>query len=507
MPQTPIEATRVARLTHAQYDATVQALLGITETPARLFAPDALDGFQFDSSIGFRVDARLGPQYRSAAEGLAERAVAEDEIFSRIVECSPTDAGCSDEFIESFGQKAFRRPLTSDEAQRFAALFSQGGELVQSGDDFRDGVRLVVEAALQSPQFLYRTEVSNEVGSDGRIALDDWEIASRLSYFLYNSMPDSETFSAASNGALHSPDEIRNAVARMLEDPRATRQLVSFHEQAWHFRRYSTITPDPDTYPEVPDDIVARVRAASSRFVQEVIDTGGGLVELLTAPYAFADAGLAPLYGSDITGNLQRIDFDPSERKGLLMQIGFLASNAYAIETDPIHRGLFVVRDLLCREIGDPPPGASMSELPSTPTPPETTREEVTLLTGQLACVGCHMEINDPGFSFEGFDAVGQIRTTQNGVPVDTTGSMTIDGVDISFSGPFEVVDQIAASEEARRCYAAKWLTFAYGRELRDAETAIIEALSQAPLSVGEIAQELASSAVFASREPNEVGP
>jgi hypothetical protein len=390
---------------------------------------------------------------------------------------------------------------------RFGTLFARGGEFVQSGDDFRDGVRLVVEAALQSPQFLYRTELSNGVGSDGRIALDDWEIASRLSYFLYNSMPDSEAFSAAESAALNDPDAIRSTVARMVGDSRAIRNLVSFHEQAWQFRRYSTIIPDPATYPQAPDDIVARVRAASSRFVQEVIETDGGLVELLTAPYAFADAGLAPLYGANITGDLQRVDFDPSERKGLLMQVGFLASNAYAIETDPIHRGLFVVRDLLCREIGDPPPGASMTELPTTSTPPETTREEVTLLTGQLPCSGCHMEINDPGFAFEGFDAVGQTRTTQNGVPVDTSGMMTIDGVDLSFSGPFEVVDQVATSEEARRCYAAKWLAFAYGRELGAPELASIETLSQAPLSVGELAQELASSAAFASREPNEVGP
>src|SRR5690606_18852826 len=129
------------------------------------------------------------------------------------------------------------------------------------------------------------------------IALNDWEIASRLSYFLHGSMPTEALFARAAAGELSSTEQVENVLGELLSDERAMKQLVSFHAQAWDFARFSRITPDRDTYPDAPDDIVASVRAASDRFVQDVIDAGGGLRELLTAPYAYADDGLAPLYG------------------------------------------------------------------------------------------------------------------------------------------------------------------------------------------------------------------
>jgi hypothetical protein len=503
----PTQATRVARLTHAQYEATVQDLLGITNTPATTFAPDALNGFRFDTSIDFRVDARLGPQYRAAAEELAELAVTDAAVFDRVVPCAATDAGCSAEFVQAFGQRAFRRPLNAEELARFGALFGRGAELVASGDAFRDGVRLVVEAMLQSPQFLYRAELGDAVGADGLIALDAWEVASRLSYFIYDSMPDDELFAQAGRGELGSVDQVAAAIRRMLEAPRATAKLVSFHEQAWQFDRFSRITPDTQTYPDAPENVVALVRDASLRFVAEVIEGGGGFSEFLSAPYAFADSGLAPLYGASVGGGMTRIDLDPAERKGFLMQVGFLASNAYAIKTDPIHRGLFVVRELLCRTVPDPPPGASMTPLPQTSEPIETTREEVSLLTGQDACVNCHALINPPGFAFEGFDAVGQFRASENGVPVDTSGSMEIDGAMVQFDGAVELVDALTASADARRCYAARWLEFAYGRRLGTTDAAAAADLGAVPRSVADIVAAVGTTPAFLNRVPNEVGP
>lgn len=499
--------TRVARLTHTQYDKTVKDLFGIEETPASAFAPDALNGFDFDTSLDYTVDARLGPQYRAAAEELSELAVSDNSVFNRVVPCDAGAAGCSEQFIEDFGQRAFRRPLTAAEQARFAGLFERGPELVGSGNAFSDGVRLVVEAMLQSPQFLYRTELVNIVGADGLIAPNPWEMATRLSYFLLDSMPDSQLFAEAQEGGLQTPEQIESATLRLLSEPGATEKLVSFHEQAWQFDRFSRITPDAATYPEAPSDIIERVRAASTRFVQDVIETGGGLEQLLTAPYAFADADLAPLYGQSQAGSgLSRIDFAPGERKGFLMQVGFLASNAYAIKTDPIHRGLFVLRELLCRNIPDPPPGASTTEPPAGPTP-ETTREEVSLLTGQPACTGCHTEINAPGFAFEGFDAVGQARSAENGVPVDTTGSMSLDGASIQFNNAIDLVDSLALSAEARSCYAGKWLEFALGRSLNEQDEGARASLAQQDRSVAELVEAIAQTPAFTRRAPNEVAP
>jgi hypothetical protein len=498
--------TRVARLTHVQYQNTVEEHFGITDSVTDAFAPDAANGFAFSTSVDYRVDGRLGGQYRVAAEELAARVAAEQAIYSRVVPCTTTDAACQASFISSFGERAFRRPLVADEVTRFTALFAQGATLVGSGDAFRDGVRLVVEAMLQSPQFLYRSELSNTV-ADGLIALDDWEIASRLSYLAWDSMPDAALFTAARGGMLGTSEQVAAAATRVFADPRALAKVVNFHEQAWRFSEYARISPDRMEYPNAPTNLVDLVYPAATRFVEEVVRGGGGITELLTAPYAYADSATAPLYGASVSGGLSRIDFDPSVRKGFLMQIGHLASHAYAVKTDPIHRGLFIVRDILCRTIPDPPPGASMTPLPATSEPIETTREEIELLTGQDMCIGCHTQINPPGFAFENFNAVGGIRQMEGGVAVDTTGQMELDAATLTFRNAVELVDGVAASGEAQRCYVAKWLEFAYGRQFASTDQTVRDELAAAGLGATAIATRITTTPAFLSRAPNEVGP
>jgi hypothetical protein len=498
--------TRVARLTHAQYQNTVEELFGITDSVIDAFAPDAANGFGFSTSVDYRVDGRLGGQYRTTAETLAGRVVAEAAIYARVVPCTTTDAACQSSFISSFGERAFRRPLVAGEVTRFTALFGQGATLVGSGDAFRDGVRLVVEAMLQSPQFLYRSELSSTV-ADGLIALDDWEIASRLSYLAWDSMPDAALFTQARDGMLGTPEQVATAAARLFADPRALAKVVNFHEQAWRFSEYARISPDEMEYPNAPDGLADLVYPATTRFVEEVVRGGGGVTELLNAPYAYADSALAPLYGASVSGGLSRVNFDPSQRKGILMQIGHLASHAYSVKTDPIHRGLFVVRDILCRTIPDPPPGASMTPLPETSEPIETTREEIELLTGQDMCIGCHTQINPPGFAFENFDAVGGIRQMEGGVNVDTTGQMELDGNVVSFGNAVQLVDAVAASSEAQACYVAKWLEFSYGRRFASTDQAVRDALAAERLGATAIAARVTTTPAFVSRLPNEVGP
>jgi hypothetical protein len=501
-----LPVTRSARLTHAQYQAAMLELFGIEDSPSASFAPDATNGFEFDNRLDLSVDARLGPQYRTAAETVAARVAGDEALIARIVPCDTAAAGCSDEFIASFGRRAFRRPLSTDETERLSALFAQGPALVASGDAFRDGTRLVVEAVLQSPKFLYRNELGEETNSEGLIALNDWEIASRLAFFLWNSIPDAALLDAAERGELRTEDDVRAAVARLLADPKALATNVRFHAQAWQFGRFSRIAPDSDTYPDAPADMVTRVDAASRRFIEEVVSGDGGFSEFLTAPYAFADSELASLYGRTVSGGLERIEFEAGERKGFLMQVGFLSSHAYAIKTDPIHRGLFVLRDLLCREISDPPAGASETPLPETDEPIETTREEISLLTGQDTCIGCHIDINAPGFAFEGFDAVGAVRTMENDVEVDTTGELTIDGVVVPFADAGELVDALAQSGEARACYAGKWLSFAYGRRLVGDDEPSRAAIAAALAGSESLATAITTTRAFLFRAPNEVG-
>jgi hypothetical protein len=498
--------TRVARLTHAQYKNTVSELFGITDDPTAGFAPDALNGFDFATSVELRVDGRLGPQYRTAAEALAERTATDAAVFARVVACDPVAPTCADEFIASFGLRAYRRPLTSSERARFRGLFDQGATLVGSGDAFRDGVRMVVEGALQAPQFLYRSETSASVGSDGLITLDGYELASRLSYTLWDSMPDPVLFELANAGSLTTEAALQAATARLLADPRALAKALTFHAEAWEFSRFARITPDPVTFPNLPEDFVTRVRASSERFVAETLRAGGGLKELLTAPYAYVDSELAPLYGQSVAGNeLLRIEL--TDRSGYLMQVGFLASNAYTKRTDPIHRGLFVLRHLLCRTIDDPPAGASTTPLPAADPPPRTTREEVALLTGQPACQGCHVDINAPGFALEAFDAIGQRRTTDNGVAVDTAAESELDGTLVPYANANELVAALAVSSEAQACYAGRWLEFAFGRELTPEDHAARAALAGERLGGLALLAKVTALPAFRKRLPNEVGP
>jgi hypothetical protein len=500
--------TRLVRLTHAQYGNTVRDLFGVDQTPEGAFAPDALNGFGFNTSNDLRVDPRLGPQYRNAAEELAAEVAQDSSLRGRIVPCDSDDEGCAGEFIDSFGERAFRRPLAPEESARFQALFDLGSSVGDSDDAFIDGVQLVLEALLQSPQFLYRAEVSSGAVVDGRAALNDWEIASRLSFFLFDSMPDDELFEKAREGELHTPAQVGTEVARMLGDARATSKLSSFHEQVWQVGRYAKIAPDGEVYPGLPDDLVDRLRTSMGRYVESVIEDGGGLRELLTSTHAYVDSETAPLYGAEVNGNgLERIEFEDGERKGFMMQVGFLASNAYARKTDPIHRGLFVLRDVLCRLIPDPPPGAQMTPPPETDEPIETTREEITLLTGQLYCPSCHSQINEPGFAFEGFDAAGQERERENGVEVDTSGGITLDGERVEFSGPSELVEALADSQEAQDCYTSRWLEFAYGRTLTERDDVLNRELAEEPRSVSEIVQSLTTSTEFLSRDVNEAAP
>jgi uncharacterized protein DUF1592/uncharacterized protein DUF1588/uncharacterized protein DUF1595/uncharacterized protein DUF1585/uncharacterized protein DUF1587 len=515
-PLAPVASeTRVARLSHTQYEHTVEDLLGLPGPLGATFPPDALNGFSFETSNAFRVDARLGPQYRGMAEALAARATADSVALARVVPCDTTLAGCRDRFLAAFGERAFRRPLSVEDSEVFRSLFDQGASNYASGDAFRDGVRLTIEAMLQAPEFLYRTESSHEVGPDGRIGLDDFEVASRLSYFLFDSMPDEELFAAAREGKLSTPDQVEAAARRMLGLPRVLAKLVAFHEQVWAFGRFAGISPELTRFSNVPKGFVWRVRQAALLFLSDVLRSGGGLEELLTAPYAYVDAALAPLYGVPVPpalseaplGRFARVEFEPGQREGLLMQLGYLASNAYSTSTDPIHRGLFVIRNLLCRNIPDPPPGATSTPPPETDQPIITTRDEVSLVTGQSFCPTCHSEINAPGFAFEGFDAIGQRRAADNGAAVDTASSMVLDGQWVEFDGATQLVERLARSKEAHRCYSRRWLEFAYGRPLAESDTPTLDAMAAESRPIADLIVAIVRSPAFLSLAPAGIAP
>lgn len=468
-PDAPLAVTtRLPRLTHRQYDATVRDLLGVDVGASVEFLRDPdFAGYDNDEEA-LKVTGRLARDYRRAAEALAEIASDNGTIVARLVPCDrfADPEGCARTFVQSFVGKAYRRPLDEEEVTRYLALFARGALVGDGPDAFVEGVQLVVEAALQSPNFLYRVERSEAIGDDGNVALDGWEIASRLSYMLWGTMPDDALFAAADAGELQTPEQVRAQALRMLEDPRAEDVVADFHDQWLQLDGVQDLSRDPALLPDFGPDTVAGMRLETDMFVRYVVfEMDGGLRDLLTAPIAFPNDALAPIYGLAGTGNPvpERVDLDPEERAGLLTQPSFLATHAAFRETSPIQRGVFLHRQILCTDLPDPP--ANVNRDPSSyQGEARTTRERVEGFTSPAECQVCHAVINPPGFAFEGFDAVGRRRLEDNGVPVDTTGTLELASGSMPFDDAVDLVHVLAEADEVRRCYARNWFRYARAR-------------------------------------------
>ena len=261
-------------------------------------------------------------------------------------------------YIEHFGKRAYRRPLSSEEITSYQELFIEGTLLIEGTDAFLKGVQITLQAFLQSPHFLYRVQASNEVSDqDGLIHLGDYELASKLSYLLWNTMPDDELFAAADAGSLTDPANIMAQAQRMLKSSDANEMVAAFHSQLYAFDHYDDLYKDPLLYPSFPEDIGHALRQEARLFIDDIVFDGGGLGELLTSTETYVNADLAAIYG--LQGNFgdtfEKVALDESERSGLLTRLGFLASNANAREQNTIHRGVFVNKRIVCAAVPDPP--------------------------------------------------------------------------------------------------------------------------------------------------------
>jgi hypothetical protein len=468
MPQLP-------RISHAQYDNALRDLLGVTTHPSQNFSPDpGTEGFD-NNVFALAVSDTLARDYRRNAEDTAVAITSDPTQLAAVLGCSPTQGdACATAFIARFVSAAYRRPIASDEAAAYLALFQNAPNIFDTGDMFVNGVRLVIEAALQSPNFIYRPQIA-PVGQD--LQLDDLQIASQLSFMLWDSIPDSALSAAASAGQLHTADQIAAQATRMLQDPKARPTLTDFHDQALHTETFATLQKDATKYPQFTPAVADAMKAEVRRFTDYVVfDASGGVQTLFNAPYTFVNAQTAPLYG--LTGtfgaDLVKVDLNPSERAGLITQVGFLAVNAHAADTSPILRGVHIQRDFLCASIPQPPSNIDRT-LPPLGANIHTQRDRIEAVTSAQACTGCHTLINAPGFTLEGFDALGQKQTSDNGYPVNTAANVTIDGTATDFANGVALAQAIATSEQARRCYATKLTRYAYQRKETGEDLCVID--------------------------------
>lgn len=465
--------SQLPRLTRAQYDQTVRDLLGVGGEPSTMLAPDTPGS----------VDRRAWDGYQLAAASLAAEVMADPALRSRIIPCDPAEAGevCAAQFIEEFGLRAFRRPLRDEESTRFLQLFQERAEVTPNGT-FEETVQLLLEAFLLSPSFLMRAEIAEEVEGEHYV-LSGYEVASRLSYMLWGSMPDAGLFSAAAEGKLSEREGILAQAERMLLDPKGHAMVQKFHEHYLHMgpgTRWANIVRDPELYPEFEEGLAPLLTAETERFVEHVVfDVRGSFGDLLTLPVGFVNAQLAPLYDLDPAqygSELEPVDLDGTRRAGLFTRLGFLASHSLYDRSSPILRGAFLQKDVLCAPIGAPPPDAE-----GTPLPTEgllTNRDRVDAQTAAPACKGCHHAfINPTGFALESFDAVGSYQETESfsGAPIDTSADVQIGETRVPVNGPVELSRALADSSEAQTCYARRWVQFAYGRTLTNQDSCTVD--------------------------------
>ncbi len=466
------------RLTNDEYDNTVADLLGDTTAPATGFPGPTTSASDYDTyASGLGVSSTHAEDYLYAAEALATTAVAN---LTTLMGCDATTQGeqaCTQSFVQSFGQRVFRRPLSDAEVARYVGLEATE----RATHSYSDSIRLVLEAFLVAPAFLYRVELGQSGASGALVKLTSWEMASRLSYLLIGSMPDKELFRAAGNDELTDPANIESQARRLLADPRARTAFRRFADQWLELRSIESMQKEASLFAGWDPSLAPLMKQEADQVLDSVVwDQGGDARNLFTTDYTFVNGPLATFYGvPNVTGDaFTRVSLDTTQRRGILTLAGVEAAHAKSTQTLPARRGKFVFLKLFCESLGDPPPNATA--VAPQRTPDMTARQYFTLVEQQSACGGCHKVLDGIGFGLENYDAVGQWRTLDVGSPIDPTGAIVGTDVDGSFTGGVGLSSLVAKSTQVTQCMAKQFFRFAAGRAETDADAHSLEQLGAA---------------------------
>jgi hypothetical protein len=476
------------RLTAEQYRNTVRDLLGIPDAVAvTALPPDESIAEKFTSNVLRPLQGADLDRYADVAGQIARRATSR---LADLVPCAPTagDAACATRFIESFGRRAYRRPLEPPEVQRLQQVHA-------AGRTFDNGIRLVVEALLQSPKFLYLVEpAGSEIGGQ-IVPLDGWSLATRLSYFLWNSTPDVPLLDAVAKGQLTSPADVADQARRLMADGRFQDTVALFH-QAWlDLGELAGAEKSAELFPLWNESLKATMAEETRRFVEHVLKDGDGkLASLLSAKFSFLSGPLYDIYGlprpaGAAASAWQRVELPADQRAGLLTQPGLMSALAREDRTSYVRRGKMVREALFCQSVPPPPPGVNDTEgdVPAT----ATAQERAAAHRDKPDCAACHQLFDPIGFAFETYDAIGRFRTSDGGGPIESQLSLTGTSIDGTYGSALELATRLGEAEDLRACLARQWLRFALGREETDADGPSLSAAVAATSSSGGHIPEL----------------
>ena len=362
--------------------------------------------------------------------------------------------------LADFARRAYRRPVKPEEVARLVKLFEVA---TSQGEPFEVAVRLPMKAVLVSPHFLYRIE-DDPKDPEGVRTLNDFEFATRLSYFLWSSMPDEELFRLAEKNELRKPGVLEAQVKRMLRDPKSKALAENFAAQWLQLRDIKTLTPDKGYFPGWDDVLAAAMVREAEMFFEHVVMTDRSILEFLNADYTFVNDRLAKHYGiPDVKGSdFRQVKWPDDRRGGIITMASTLTVTSNPTRTSPVKRGKWILENILGTP--PPPPAPDVPELPPTPELKGTLRQQMEQHRANPSCAVCHAKLDPLGFGLENFDGIGGWRTADNKQPIDPTGVLPGGA---TFSGPGELRKVLLGKgDQFRHCFAEKLLTFGLGRGL-----------------------------------------
>ena len=473
LPNPRVGATPLRRLSNVEYLNALADLFPSAHPTLPALPPDIpVAGFE-NAAEAQRPSDVLVARYEAIANLYAEAVTRDPEGVRALAGCTDWStpslaSACASSFFATTGLRIFRRPLTDEERTRLLLRF----EGWQGAVDFEGAVQLSLSALLQSPQFLYRPEpVPRSEPPGSVIEVEPYAMATRLSFFLWESGPDATLLDAAAHGALGSAEAVHGAAQRMLDDPRAARVFWDFPRQWLGLDR---VLQDEHALrtAEIDARWTTKTQASANQetrlFVQNTLAGGGTLRDLLTSRRAWVDGEMARVYGLPAPADpttWSETTLPATERAGLLTRASFLAGYSHRGATSPPVRGNGIQLRFLCQLPISPPPDADLSQPKAAPgSGPQTNRMLFEARTKPGACQGCHVGLNGFGFGFEQYDAAAHFRASDNGLPVDARGAILGTDVDRAFDGAIDLSQALAESETVHACATAELVRYALGR-------------------------------------------
>lgn len=487
------------RLNRAEYNNTVHDLLGTSLTPADTFPPDGASAGFDNNASALTLSTTSLRQMQTAAETLAAEATNPNgATLARIAPCNEMpEATCVEQFVRSFGLRVWRRPLTDAEVTSMVSVAGSGVEKFQ--DSYAQQIERGLLAFLISPHFSFRVELDAQPLSIASHPLSAYELATRLSYFVWSSTPDDDLLAAAKDGSLLGDVVLGKQLERLLADPRARAFSENFAGQWLQLRAAATFAPDTALFPAwntaLREDMVKQTKLAFA----DLLDGTSTLGDLFLSDRSYLNDRLATFYGLPLPGSteLKKVQLPAGPRRGLLGQGAVLSAQSLPVRTSIVHRGQFIQEHLFCATV--PPPPANIPTLPPT-TATGSQRQRLEAHVSSPVCASCHKAMDPYGFVLEQFDAIGALRTLDGQVPIDTSAKLP-DGTPVANVQELQAV--MAADPRIANCFARQIATYALGRTLATDDPSLLALqtdFSKAGQHVDQALRQVVMSPAFRTR-------